>query len=168
MGLFEALGLDIRVLLAQFINFAILIFVLYRFLYTPLFTMMDKRKKTIEEGVKRAEESEQVLVKVKNEAEEIILQAKREAKGIIADAHVVAKQSREVLLERAKIETEAILAVAKKQSEEERKAYVTRLKGEIAQLVIAASEKLVEKHWDSAADKKFIEDTIDKMSSEKK
>ncbi len=164
MGLFEALGLDIRVLLAQFINFAVLIFILYRFLYTPLLTMMEKRKKTIEEGVKRAEESEQVLVKVKKEAEEIILQAKRDAKDIVAEAHVAAKQSRETLLEKAKRDAEVVVVSAQKWAEEERKTYTTRLKGEIAQLVILASEKVVGKRWDSDSDKVFIEDTIEKMS----
>jgi len=46
MQLIDALGLDLRILLAQLVNFAILIFVLWRFAYKPVFNILE------EEGLK--------------------------------------------------------------------------------------------------------------------
>lgn len=165
MGLFEALGLDIRILLAQLINFAVLIFILYRFLYTPLLNLMEDRKKRIAEGVKRAEEAEELQVKATKDAEVIILTAKREAKKIIEQAHQSAKEAQEMLTAKAKKEAENIITIAKKQSNDERQGYVKRLQGEIAQLVVLASEKLVEKHWDTGEDEEFIKRTINRISA---
>jgi F-type H+-transporting ATPase subunit b len=165
MGLFEALGLDIRILLAQFINFAVLIFVLYRFLYTPLFSMMEKRKKTIEEGIRRAKEADQILEKAEKEAETIVLEARREAKGIIADAHATAKQSGETELSRVKEQATEIMNRAKKESENERQETIVKLKSQIADLVVSATQKVVEEKLDAEKDKAFIEETILQINS---
>lgn len=167
MGLFEALGLDLRILLAQFINFAVLIFVLYRFLYTPLLEMMAKRRKTIEDGVKRAQEADTILATAKQQAEEIVLTARREVKGILADAQVTAKKLESAIVEKAKQQAKEIVARAEKQSEEERAGTAQRLKGQIADLVALATQKVVEGKLDASADRAFIEQVIEKVGREK-
>jgi len=50
----EALGLDIRLLVAQLINFGLLIFLLNKFLYKPLIKMLDDRKKKIAEAAENS------------------------------------------------------------------------------------------------------------------
>ena len=47
MELFSALGLDLRIFIAQFINFAVLVFVLYRFAYNPILKLLEERKEKI-------------------------------------------------------------------------------------------------------------------------
>lgn len=54
MELFNALGVDLKILFAQLVNFAILFFVLYKFAYKPLLKLIDDRKDMIEDGVLNA------------------------------------------------------------------------------------------------------------------
>jgi len=57
MKLLQALGLDIRILSAQLINFAVLLFVLWRFGYKPILKFLDDRKDQIEKGVDDAKKA---------------------------------------------------------------------------------------------------------------
>ena len=160
MGLIDALGIDVRILLAQFINFAVLIFVLYRFLYTPLLDMMRKRKKIIAEGVARAEESEKIRAEAVEEAKKIVLEARREAKGIVADAHSSAKETADAVLEKAKLDAQEMAERARKAFLEEKQNTLAKLKSEIADLVVVSTQKVVSGKLDARADKAFIEEII--------
>lgn len=57
MELLNALGIDWKILLAQFVNFAVLVFVLWKFAYKPIFKFLEDRKNKIEEGIKNAEQA---------------------------------------------------------------------------------------------------------------
>ena len=120
----EKLGIEPILLLAQIVNFLIIIIVLSRFLYKPILTMLEKRKKEIEEGVrltakvredeaKFEEKKERMLATARIEAQEILEEARKQAKGeekdIIAAAHkeaetIVAKGKEDVA--RARVEME--------------------------------------------------------------
>ena len=49
------LGIDIKLLTAQVINFALLLLILRRFAYQPMLQLMDERSARIEQGLKDAE-----------------------------------------------------------------------------------------------------------------
>src|SRR3989344_888148 len=54
----QALGIDGKLLTAKIVNFIILVFVLRKFVYQPLLGLLEKRRQTIEERMKKAEEIE--------------------------------------------------------------------------------------------------------------
>jgi F-type H+-transporting ATPase subunit b len=47
----DKLGIDPKLLLAQLVNFTIIMLLLKKFLYKPILDMLEKRKKEIAEGV---------------------------------------------------------------------------------------------------------------------
>ena len=49
MELFNALGINLKILVAQLINFLVLFIVLYKFGYKPMLKFLDDRKDKIEE-----------------------------------------------------------------------------------------------------------------------
>lgn len=120
----EKLGIEPILLLAQVVNFLVIVIVLSRFLYKPILAMLEKRRKEIEEGVRltakaRADETafdqkkERMLAMTRKEAQEILEEARKQAKGeekdIIAAAHkeaetIVAKGKEDVA--RARVEME--------------------------------------------------------------
>ena len=53
--LITKLGIDWKFLIAQIVNFLVLLFVLYKFAYGPILAMLEKRQKKIEKGLKDAE-----------------------------------------------------------------------------------------------------------------
>lgn len=160
MDILSKLGIDWRLLIAQIVNFLILLYVLKRFAYAPILRFLEERREKIERGIKRAEESETMNRKAKADAEELVLSAKRQAKDIMSEAHIAAQQSRESMLVQAKEESKEIILAAKRQSEKNRLAYVSRFREDIASLVVLAAEKIVRKKWGSDLDKQFIEKTV--------
>src|SRR5258707_1189450 len=104
----DKLGIEPKLLLAQIINFCIILAVLSKLLYKPILTMLEKRKKEITEGLqlteKMREEEEKFQLKkqkmlevARKEAQDIIEEAKKqgkeEEKEIIAAAHKEAEQT---------------------------------------------------------------------------
>ncbi len=59
MQIFSTLGIDWKLLLAQLINFAILIGVLGYFVYTPILRLLDERRERVKKAMDDARHIEQ-------------------------------------------------------------------------------------------------------------
>jgi len=77
MEIFNQFGINPLLLLAQVVNFAVLLFILKRFLYKPILKVLEERKKRIEESLKNAEEIEKRLVETAELEEEILAKSAR-------------------------------------------------------------------------------------------
>ena len=86
MEILNTFGLNPYLVGAQIVNFLIILYVLKRFLYPPLFNVFKKREELVKESIKKAEENEKVLEKTKNLEKEIIQKAKVSADEIIKEA----------------------------------------------------------------------------------
>ena len=101
--LFSQLGIDPKLLLAQGVNFVILLFVLTKFVYRPLAKMMEERRKKIELGIKGGEMAVQIIKDAENTKTGIIKEADVQAVAIISEAQQNAQkkaQDREGVLQR--------------------------------------------------------------------
>lgn len=107
----ESLGLDIKLLLAQVVNFLVLLFVLKKFLYRPILKVLDERKKKIEDSLANAEKINKELVKLEEEKAKILKAAQTEAVKLIAEEKKFAEEQKEKIIEEAKMK--AVEEVAK-------------------------------------------------------
>ncbi len=82
----EALGVNPFAILLHAINFLILLFLLQRFLYKPVMTMLDQRAATIRESVEAAERARQESARADQERLEALREAWRQAEEIAAIA----------------------------------------------------------------------------------
>jgi F-type H+-transporting ATPase subunit b len=96
-GIIEAFHLDIKLIIAQLINFTIVLAVLYKLVYKPLLKTMNERTGKIEKGLKDAQESQAQLEKAEKTRDEKIKEAKKEARQI---SHRPASWQRRSLLPR--------------------------------------------------------------------
>jgi len=86
MEIIKNFGVNPVLLGAQIINFLILLYLLKRFAYKPIFKMLDDRKKTIAEGIKNAQLATKTLEKAGEEERKILKGAQEEAQKILLDA----------------------------------------------------------------------------------
>jgi len=86
MDILKTFGLNPYLLLGQIINFLIILYVLKRYLYPPLFKVFKKREELVKDSIKKAEENEKILEKTKNLEKEVIQKAKVTADEIIKEA----------------------------------------------------------------------------------
>src|SRR3712207_2153951 len=111
----DKLGLNLPGLIVQFVNFGILLFILWRFVLPPVQRMLDERRRRIEESLQAAErmrvqaqETERLLEEQRAEgrrqAQEIVAQAQEIARRIEADARTQAQADAEAMIARARSE----------------------------------------------------------------
>lgn len=160
MRLIDALGLNWKILLAQLINFAILVWVLHRFGYGPFIKFLDSRRKKIEEGLRNKEVADKKLLEVGEKEKEILTEAKKEAQRIITSSGDLAEKNRKEILEKAEEDARQMFKAAQTKAEMEKKRIISEAREEVAGLVVMAVEKLIDKKMDSEEDRKFIERII--------
>lgn len=148
--LLSQLGIDWRLLIAQAVNFFLLLVILRLYVYKPLLKMLHDRRQRIEEGVVRADEADRRLLeaealklrKVKEgEAEAVALMRKTETDAKTVEARMLA-EAKEKEAEALK-NTQAMLAAredeARRAVEKDAVALVRRA---IARTVELAPEKI--------------------------
>jgi F-type H+-transporting ATPase subunit b len=160
MELLSKIGIDWKLLAAQIINFLVLLFVLYKFAYGPILKMLDERTKKIEKGLKDSEEAQKKLVEMEAKEKAVLLSAREEAQKIIQKSEATAVQNAKDIEISAKEQSAKILEDAKKQIEQEKNKAMQAVKMEIADLVMRATEKIIDEKMDSAKDKELIEKII--------
>ena len=160
MELLAALGLDWKILLAQFINFAILVFVLWKFGYKPIMNFLDERKKKIEQGVEDAQKATEKLEQMEVKEKEVIANAKKEAIAIIDQAKEDADKKRQEMIAKAKEEVKTVIDQEKAKIKAEREETTKQIKKEVGELIAVAVEKVVDERLDQDKDRKMIEKVL--------
>ncbi len=165
MEILGKLGIDWRLLLAQLVNFTLLLFVLHRFLYRPLLSALQKRTETIEKSIKDAQAIEKNLKETEQLQSEILAKAKREAQSLIQEAEKRAEQKRQTLLEKTKEDVANVVADAKRQIAAEKDGMLEHAREEFNDMVIAAVRTVLEKGLDKTVPKEMIHTVVKKAGS---
>lgn len=158
--LLSKLGIDYKLLVAQIINFLVLLFVLWKFAYGPILAMLEKRQKKIEKGLADAEIAGKKLEESERKQKEILRKARTEAKEIVEKSYIQAEKSKSEIAIEAKAQAEKIIAGAKAEIEQEKQKTIAEIKSEIGGLVALATEKIIGEKMDEKKDKELIESTI--------
>jgi F-type H+-transporting ATPase subunit b len=103
------LGIDIKLLIAQMINFGVLLWLLSKFLYKPVIKRIEKDEKelssAIEEKKKIDDEKEALEMQKKKE----ITKSKKRAKEIIKEAEIIAGSIEKNAREESAAEKQAVI-----------------------------------------------------------
>jgi F-type H+-transporting ATPase subunit b len=151
------IGINLPVLIAQTVNFIVLLVVLRLVAYKPIMRLLDERARRIREGLSQAEASKERAAEADRAAREQIESARREGQQVIAQAQQVASRLQEESRQQAQAQAEALLERARAEIQLERDGAVAALRREFADLTIAAAEKVVEQSLDRAAHQRLIE-----------
>lgn len=142
-GVLGKLGVNGQLFLAHLLNFAIILAIMWRFVYRPLMKKMDERAKKIGDGLRFSDEADARLREAAKEKEDLIRDARAQSKALIEEATVKAEVMRQEKLVQAKTEIEKVISEAKQQIADERAASFKALQHDIADLVTQATTKVV-------------------------
>ena len=90
----ESLGIDLKLIIIQIINFGLLLFLLTKFLYKPILRLLDERKKKIEESLANAQKIAEEKVKLEEEKTKEITEAREVGKRIIEEMRLFGEKER--------------------------------------------------------------------------
>ena len=83
MDLLTKIGIEPKLLLAQVVNFGIVVFIIYYFLHKPLSNLIKTRREKIESGLRKEREAEELMAKVQSLRQDILTAAAKEKEEII-------------------------------------------------------------------------------------
>lgn len=138
-----ALGIEWTLLLAQVVNFVILLILLRMFLYRPVLNMLEQRRTRIAESMKDAERVNAAAREAEQEKAKVLEAARREAQEIRAQATRDAEKIGQEVRARAETEATEIRMKAQADAQAQADAILADANKEIADLAIAATEKLL-------------------------
>ncbi len=148
----------------EIISFLLLLFLFQRYVLPRINAILDARsmriQRALEEAAAKRRESEALLDEYRRrldavhiEAEEILLEARREA----AEIHARAMEQLQADIQKKKKVARKEIAFAKHKAMEE-------IRRQSAELVVAATEKLIGREMDPATARKLVEEAVMDLS----
>ncbi len=160
MDFLTEFGVKPILLLAQIVNFLILLYILKRFLYGPILKVLEERKKKIAESLENAEEIEKKLESITTEREKKLDQAAKEARSVLEEATKNAGQIVAEAHDKAAKDIEKMLAKTEEQMALEREKMQQEIRAELAELVTTGLEKVAGKVISKEDQKALIKNTL--------
>lgn len=159
-SLISTFHIDWHLIVAQAINFLIVLLVLYFFALKPLKKMMEERGATIEGGLDNAKRQEELLANAQSEYEAMIAKANSEAATKMKEVKKDADAKTAQMMEKAQADVAATIAAGKVQLEAEKAKMMEEAKKELTALVVSATEKVLGGVVTEKIDAKIVEESI--------
>ena len=165
MELLTKLGINWQLLLAQIVNFAIVVGVLSFFLYKPLLNLIDTRRERIRKAMEDAQ-------RIENQAKEMEELRQQHLQKLDAESGVLFEQARKQaeviqkeLIASAKKEAEHMLEMASKRAEEERRLMLEEVLKTVHKVVLTMTEKILEREFGEEDQKRITESLVRELPS---
>lgn len=163
MELFKTFGIEPTLLVAQIVNFLIILYLLKRFLYKPVLEMLKQREKTIREGLEKAEQARLLLERTQDEEKTILQKAQQQATRLVEEAKDHAVELMKQSEERSKQHTEKMITEAKDQIMKETRDAEKRLARNVSELAVAFLRKSLSDILSEREQKEIMTRAIQKL-----
>ena len=144
----------------QWMNFGILLFILYHILFKPLLKFLDKRSQTIAGNIEEAIRCKEKSLEVLNEYNDKQKAIRSEADKVFQEARRRAEDEKAKIMESAHVESRSIVNSAKNEIERETKKAREQLKSDISSLVVDCASKVLEREVNEQDNKKIIQEFL--------
>lgn len=158
------LGINLKIFIAQLINFTVVLLVLWKWAYTPIVKLLEERQEKVANSVKQAEEVEKRVLDLESEQKEVIATAKSEASKILEEARLSAEDRKKALLESAKKEVQGVVVQGKAQLQAEKEQMIRDAREDIAFIAVEAARKILADGIDEKKAGALAQKTVDTMS----
>ena len=134
-------GLEGKLFIAQIINFAILLFILKKFLYKPIAKIFEERQAKIKQGLEDAQNAQKTLLDANNQKTEILKTARIDADKILDSVKKSSENLKQQSAEDARKQAMDIIDNAKKQAQDE----FDKISKQVGLMSVDLSKKIVSK-----------------------
>ena len=164
----EGLGINLPTILAQIINFAILLGLLYLVAYKPIMRILDERSRKVKESMEQTELIKEQASQAEEEVKKSLDTAAEEGKEIVARGMRTGEEIRRRAQEEARQEAESLIARARVEIQRERDEAIDELRKEFADLAIMAAGKVIDRSLDKKAHRQLIDKVLEESTTLKK
>lgn len=151
------------VILWTTVTFLCLLLLLKKFAWKPILESLDQRENFIKNSLEKADEAQAESGRILDGNKALIQSAEDESRRIIEEGRLYAEKIKAQIIEQSRKEAEGIKESAKSEIERKTKEAFTELKKEVADIAIAAAEKMIKESLDSNKQTKIVDDIIEGM-----
>lgn len=153
----EAIGLNLPGLVAQIINFLLILVILRLLLYKPILGMLDQRAARIRDSLERAEQVQREADRSRAEFEQQVVEARRQGQEIVAQATEIGERMKDEARQEAQRQAEALVARARAEIDLQKDQALAELRREFADLTVLAAGKVIERELDRPRHQELID-----------
>lgn len=144
------------------INLLIIYWIVRKFLFKPVKKVLEARQAEIDKQYADAQNTQDAAEAMKKQYEESLSNVAEEKAGILNEARSKASGEYEKIVADAKAEADKIKSDAKKTADMEQEKYMQQAREQIADLVVAATAKIVASKQNEEADRELYNQFIAK------
>lgn len=160
---------DAGLLFWMLLAFGVVFFVLYKYGFPIITSMIDARKQYIDEALKGAKEANEKIANIEQQCNGLIEEARRKQLEILREATAAREQIIKEAHEKADAETERIIAAAKREIEQQREDAMNAVREEAAKVAVAVAEKILRRELaGEERQQQYVERLVDEERSEQK
>ena len=150
-------------IIAQIINFLILVILLRALAYKPIMKLLQERSDRIAASIDKADADAKAAEDTLKKYQQQLQDAQSKAQEIVDKAEARARDEHAASVQETKREIEQMKKNAQDEIAREREQAVSQLKGEVVALSLAAAEKIIEKNLDSKSNDAIISEFISRL-----
>ena len=127
------------------VTFGALFFILTKFAWKPILSMLNEREKTIADSLNQATQARAEMAQLTSKNEELLNLAKEERNKILHEAREAAEKVRTEMMNKAQQEVEAKIQTAFREIDIQKKAAIAEVKNSVGLLALDIAEKVIRK-----------------------
>lgn len=163
-GGIASLGLDLKIFIAQLVNFTVVLLVLWKWAYKPVVRLLEERQLKIEKSIEEAQLIEQRLQALDAERLQVLKKAKTEAKVVIDQAMQTAEARKGEMVDKTKREVERVIMQGKAQLNIEREAMMRQARKDLVEVALAATKCIIGEEINEKKANSLAEEVVRKMT----
>ena len=161
------MDLTISTIIGDFIliagSFLLLIFLVKKYAWGNITSVLDERAEKISSDIDGAEEARKKAEELASKREAELAGSRTEAKTIIENAKGTAEKSKADILAEAKLEAGRLKEKANQEIAQNKAEALQSVKGEVADLTVSLAGKIISQNLDGHAHKELIDQYIDQL-----
>lgn len=162
-GPLGALGINLKLFIAQLINFGIVLFVLWKWAWKPILKVLDERSKRVEQSITDAKHIEEEMKALDKKRNDFLREAEQKAQAVVQEAERIAAAHRAAEAEKTKAEIAKLLERSKTELAHEKEQMVRAARAELADVIVAATEKVLAEKLDAKRDQELIKKVLERV-----
>jgi F-type H+-transporting ATPase subunit b len=142
------------------VTFVIVLIVLRKYAYGPLQRVIDERRKAISADLDAAETARTEAQDALAEYRQQLAEARKEATKIVEDARRVGDERRAAAVAELEAEKARLMRQTQEEIQAETRQALNAIKQQVADLAVAATEKVVRARLDEAEQRRLIDEAL--------
>jgi F-type H+-transporting ATPase subunit b len=143
--------------------FGVSMWILWKLAFPRIAEALDKRQRAIEESIDSAERTQREAELLLAEYRERLAEARGQADEIVTRARRTGEATENEIVAEARAKREEMMEATRREIEAETRRAIQQIRAEVADLTIAATEKVTRKSLDADDQRRLVEEALSEL-----